>query len=111
MKIFGFIALIIVSVSCFGAGTVPSEQTGLIKSIQALNDGRTIIFMVETRADKPSCAAFPYWFIANENSTAGKTQVSILLAAHAAKRSVKIVGTGQCSRWSDGEDISSVEIF
>ena len=111
MKIVGFIILLVASSFSLGAGSTPSEQTGIIKSIQALNDGRTIEFMETARSERPSCATYPYWFIANENTTAGKTQISILLAAHAAKRSITIKGTGACSRWSDGEDISSVEIL
>ncbi|MFT5594555.1 MAG: hypothetical protein ACI8SR_002946 [Oceanicoccus sp.] len=111
MKFVGIVTLLMASSFSFGAGSTPSEQTGTIKSIQALNDGRTIVFMETARSEKPSCATYPYWFISNENSAAGKTQISILLAAHAAKRSVTIKGTGTCSRWSDGEDISSVEIL
>ena len=108
MKIVTFTILIVISNLSIAA---ESMQTGKIKSIQALNDGRTIVFMTEERSTKPSCATYPYWFIADENSTAGKTQISLLLAAHAAKRDITIKGTGTCVRWVDGEDISSVELL
>jgi hypothetical protein len=43
--------------------------------------------------------------IKNENSVAGKSQISLLLAAQAAGKPVAITGAGTCTRWGDGEDI------
>ncbi len=105
--------VLLTSFSAFtvASGSAPSEQTGYIKSIQVLSDGRTIVNMVDVRADKPDCANYPYWFIADEDSVAAKNQISILLSAHVAKRSITIRGSGLCLRWVDGEDISSVEIL
>jgi len=111
MRLITIIILLAVSGLSFGAGSTPSQQTGNIKSIQALADGRIMVFMVDERSEKPDCATYPYWFIADENSTAGKTQLSILLAAHSAKRKVTITGSGQCTRWVDGENINSVELL
>lgn len=88
-----------------------SDQTGGIQSIQALNDGRIIVFLQTTRSGKPACATYDYWFVTDENSNAGKTQLAILLSAQAAGRDVQIVGTGSCVRWVDGENIASVKVL
>ena len=88
-----------------------SEQTGLIESVEAIADGRTLVTMVESRAGKPVCATYNYWFISDENSSAGKSQLSLLLAAHMAKREILISGQGQCRRWVDGEDIFQVKVL
>ena len=111
MRILTIICLTLFSGFAVAAGSTPSQQTGTIKSIQALSDGRTIVFMVDTRTERPDCASNGYWFLVDENSTAGKTQLSMLLAAHASARNVKLLGTGQCTHWADGEDIDSVEFL
>ena len=90
---------------------VASDQTGSIQSVQAMNDGRVIVFMQTSRSGKPACATYDYWFIADENSNAGKTQIAMLLAAQAAGRDVQIYGTGSCVRWVDGENISYVKVL
>ncbi|WP_102796411.1 hypothetical protein [Bowmanella denitrificans] len=49
-----------------------------------------------------------YWVIKDENSTAGKSQFSMLMAAYAAGKTVRIIGNNTCTRWADGEDILEV---
>lgn len=88
-----------------------SSQTATIESIQIANDGRTMVTLTGNRADKPACATYNYWFIADENSNAGKAQLSALLAAHMAGRSVTVAGSGSCVRWVDGENISSITVI
>ena len=85
-----------------------SDQAALIDSIQVNTDGRIMVWLVGTRASKPACATLDYWFIADENSNAGKAQLAVLLAAHNAGRPVHIFGTGTCVRWIDGENIGGI---
>lgn len=47
--------------------------------------------------------------IADENSAAGKTQISMIMAAYMASKPITIIGTGNCTRWRDGEDISGIQ--
>lgn len=63
-----------------------------------------------TKTNSPACATNGYWLIKDENSTAGKSQFSQLLAAQLAGKTVAITGLGTCTRWSDGEDINVVVI-
>lgn len=87
-----------------------STQTGVIEDIQIMNDGRIAVNFSTAREGKPACAIHNYFFIADENSAAGKAQLSLLLAAHAAGRQVSIVGTDACIRWVDGENIYSIKM-
>jgi hypothetical protein len=61
--------------------------------------------------NSPSCATNSYWMIKDENSVAGQQQYSMLLAAHAAQKTVNVSGMNTCSRWGDGEDVNSVQII
>lgn len=60
--------------------------------------------------DKPACARNGYWMIRDENSTRGKAQLSVALAAQASDKPVEIVGKHACTRWPDGEDIAYIMI-
>ena len=60
------------------------------------------------RTGSPQCATNGYFMIMDENSAAGKSQYSLLLAAKMANKRIKIVGNGTCNRWGDGEDISYI---
>ncbi len=88
MRLLIIICLMFFSGFAVAAGSAPSQQARVIKPIQALSDGRTIVFMVDSRVERPDYASNGYWFLADENSTAGKTQLSVLLAAHATAREV-----------------------
>lgn len=85
-------------------------QTGVITSINVRTDGLHWITLAGDRGEMPACTKghFTYWMIKDENSTYGKSQFSMLVAAYFAKKEVSIIGAGNCSRWGDGEDIKAV---
>lgn len=87
------------------------DQYGKIIQMVARSDGLHFVFLEGAHNAKPGCAAnYEYWMIKNENSQAGKTQISMLLAAYAAGKPVSIWGTNTCTRWGDGEDIDGVSV-
>lgn len=86
-------------------------QEGKIDSIAArTSDGLLIIELTGAASQKPQCATHSYWMIKNENSTIGKQQLALLMAAQFSGKTVAIVGTGDCTRWRDGEDIEYVVV-
>ena len=54
----------VIALSVFGAmafmipAAQASTQTGVIDNIQAMNDGRISVTLVNARPDKPSCAVY-----------------------------------------------------
>jgi len=48
--------------------------------------------------------------IKDENTTYGKSQFSMVLAAYLSGKKVTIIGSGACNRWGDGEDIETLVI-
>ncbi len=73
------------------------------------SDGLHYFFMTGTATNRPTCAAEQkYWMIKDENSVAGKSQLSMLLTAYAAGKTIHVSGTGECSRWVDGEDVNVI---
>jgi hypothetical protein len=72
------------------------------------SDGVNVINLSGTLSGRPACAKYDYWFIKDENSTAGKKQLALLMMAQAAGHVVTIEGSGACTRWGDGEDILGV---
>ncbi len=62
------------------------------------------------KIDSPACATISYWMIRDENSNSGKQQLSMLLAAHAAQRSISVHGMNTCNRWGDGEDVDYIRL-
>lgn len=87
------------------------EQFGKVSGlIVRSNDGLHYFWLEGTSHNKPACATNTYWMIADENSTAGKAQLSIILSAQAQQKPIKVVGTGTCSRWRDGEDVNYIQI-
>lgn len=114
MKKIMLIAVLMMAGQCaYAAGSDPSNQTGKTSSIQVLSDGRVFVNMAEMRSDRPDCASavYSYWAIADESAASAKHQIALLMAAHAAQRSVKIIGSGSCNRHPDAEDIVSVEML
>ncbi len=84
-------------------------QVGQIIQLEVrARDGLHFFFMSGTATDRPACAVNPYWMIKDENSVIGKAQLSMLLSAYMAGKSVTVVGSGACTRWSDGEDVDTV---
>lgn len=102
--------LLLLSVAVWANSLSASTQTGKIVSIHVREDGLHWFYVSGRRTTKPACAtnSESYWMIKNENSTAGKSQLSVLLSAHMAGKEVVIQGSDTCIRWADGEDISTV---
>jgi len=93
-----------------GTSVLASTHTGKIKKLYVRASDGLVYFNLDTSApnDKPACATKSYWMIKDENSEAGKKQYSMILAAHAAGREITVSGTGECTRWGDGEDVDSI---
>jgi photosystem II stability/assembly factor-like uncharacterized protein len=88
-----------------------STQTGKVKNIMVRSDGLHWIYLDTPRGDRPDCSKnHTYWMIKDEESTYGKSQFSLLLTAYASGKTVHIVGTGDCHRWGDGEDIHYIQL-
>lgn len=85
-----------------------SEQTGKPTAIIVrASDGLIHFYMDGARTAKPACAN-AYWMIKAENSETGKRQFSMLMQAREAGRTIKVTGTGTCTRWVDGEDVDQI---
>lgn len=72
----------------------------------------TLLTGEKGRIERPECSAtHSYWMTKDENTRYGQSQFSMLLAAYMAKTPVKITGKHSCTRWGDGEDISTVQLL
>ena len=61
--------------------------------------------------NRPSCAdGHSYWMIKDENSIAGKAQLSMLLTAYASGKTISVTGSNTCTRWKDGEDLNVIHL-
>lgn len=89
-----------------------SESSGRVRDIVVRqSDGLHFVVLSADPVGRPACAAsHAYYMIANEASDVGKAQFALLMSAYFADRPVRIVGTGQCTRWGDGEDIDIVTL-
>lgn len=106
MKNFVFLILVLLSNYAFAG-----NQSGKITMLYArAGDNLHLVMLSGPKSNLPACATAGYWLIKDENSTAGKSQFSQLLAAQLAGKTVVIEGSNTCNRWSDGEDISVVLI-
>jgi hypothetical protein len=91
-----------------------SSQTGRVADLVVRSSDGLIYLNLEgpAREGRPPCASnHAYWMIRDENSGTGKRQYAMLLTAKATGRRVFISGTGQCTRWADGEDIDSIQLL
>ncbi len=88
------------------------EASGHVESlIVRSSDGLIYVWLNGTAVSRPACAASTdYWMIKDENSETGKKTYAALLAAQISGRPIRIVGSGTCTRWSDGEDISYIQL-
>ncbi|AQT61094.1 hypothetical protein [Cellvibrio sp. PSBB023] len=85
------------------------EQTGKVSQIVVRGSDNLHYFFLEgSSSNKPVCAKHTYWMIRDENSIAGKTQISLLLSAQAQQKTIRVVGSGSCTRWGDGEDVDAI---
>ncbi|OCH49257.1 hypothetical protein [Vibrio cyclitrophicus] len=110
MKIYKNIALVL---SIMSSTVNAGSQTGKISTLYArASDNLHLVSLTggTAKIDSPACATRDYWLIRDENSVAGKSQFSQLLAAKMAGKTVTISGLNSCIRWGDGEDINTIII-
>lgn len=94
------------------ASALCGQQTGQItRVVTRASDGLVYFYVSGSPIDRPACATHPYWVIKDENSAAGKRQLAVLLAAQTTGRQIAIHGFNACARWSDGEDVNTIELF
>ena len=94
----------------FSTNSFDGAQTGKVQTIIVRDDGLHYVILEGVAVGKPACATIGYWMIRDENSAAGKSQLSLFLMAQASGQPVHVEGRNTCTRWDDGEDISSVQI-
>ncbi|WP_197692507.1 hypothetical protein [Geobacter sp. DSM 9736] len=109
MRIISVLCLTLV-LSCFISNeSMAGSVYGTVSSIIVrASDGLVYFTVAGTPVGKPSCATGGYWIIRDENSTVGKQQLAVLLAALSTKNTVSIVGNDTCNRWGDGEDLNYI---
>lgn len=94
------------------SGAIAGSQIGKVSYILVrASDGLIYFMMTGTPENRPPCATINYWMIKDENSNAGKQQLSLLLSAQAAGRTIRVFGLDSCTRWIDGEDVNFIQIF
>ncbi len=104
-----FARMLIVTNLFFTGYVIAGEQSGKVQEIIVRgSDGLHYFWLQGAPSGKPVCAKNTYWMIRDENSTAGKAQLSMLLSAQAQQKSIRVVGTGSCTRWPDGEDVDYI---
>ncbi len=84
-----------------------SASSGTLFNFHFMNNGVIIVYTTGTRSGVPACASSqPQRFALDATTTAGKTQLSGLISAHAAKKPITIYGTGACTAYGDSETIN-----
>ncbi|MCX5467170.1 hypothetical protein [Acinetobacter nematophilus] len=96
----------------FVGNALASTYKGKVQAINVRDeDGLVWVYISgERTGNRPACATNWYMMIKNENSSAGKRQLALLMMAQATNKTVLIDGAGTCSRWGDGEDISMISV-
>jgi hypothetical protein len=101
--------MIYLLVGLFSAATAYGGDalSGMLSQPHFMSTGLVLVTTDGQRLGTPNCAlGSPYRFVIDATTTAGKVQLAGLLAAHATGKPVRIVGTGNCSLYSDSETIS-----
>jgi len=78
-------------------------QAGYVSSISPLRSGIILFDHSGARTTAPACSAFPTRWSLDASTQAGQAALSVLLTAYAQHRTVRIMGVGSCSDWSDTE--------
>lgn len=80
---------------------------GMLSQPHFMSNGIVLVSTDGQRLGTPNCAlGSPTRFAIDATSTAGKIQLAGLQSAHASGKPVRIIGTGNCSVYSDSETIS-----
>ncbi|RYV04082.1 hypothetical protein SOPP22_01380 [Shewanella sp. OPT22] len=100
--------------SLFCSSLYAGQQTGTVGTFIVRSSDGLIYFYIkgETASGRPDCAkGHSFWMIKDENSETGKKQFSMLLAAKLSGSQIKVTGTGECTRWGDGEDVNGIQLL
>lgn len=93
---------------------------GVVSSVITRSSDGLVFFYVNgtTTGDTPTCTFNPtaginttYWIIPSEGTTVGKNLIAALMMAKTTGRAVRVTGTGNCTRWYDGEDVLMIEVM
>lgn len=105
-------ALMMTTPALFGVAQA-SEITGTVRYIKIrASDGLHFVEINGTPSARPACAAtYGYYIIRQEQSDVGKAHLAALMSAYFARRPIYIRGSGNCTRWGDGEDIEEVGLI
>ena len=109
MKVVVFI-LILLNSLFFASDSYAGSQSGKVIRFYVRADNLHWFTLSNTHNSPPACATKPQWVIKDENSVAGKTQISILLAAWASGKTIFVTGSNSCSRWGDMEDVYIIRV-
>jgi hypothetical protein len=111
MKKISFVVFIVFQLIFIG-NALASTYIGKVSAINVREeDGLVWVYILgERTGNRPTCATNYYMVIKNENSPAGKRQLAMLMMAKASNKPIVIDGSGTCSRWGDGEDISTISM-
>lgn len=97
----------ILGLLCASAAHGGDALSGMLSQPHFMSTGLVLVTTDGQRLGTPTCAlGSPYRFVIDATTPAGKVQLAGLLSAHAAGKPVRIVGTGNCSLYSDSETIS-----
>lgn len=106
------LVLVLVLGLLFSSSVLSGTQEGQITQILVrASDNLHYFYMSGVASDRAGCASGQsYWMIKDENTVAGKSHFSLILAAYAAGKTVKVTGTVNCTRWGDGEDVDIIHL-
>lgn len=106
-------ACLAAALAVVSSATVAGDITGYVTHVVTRDsDGLTYAVVAGTPSNRASCAAATsYWIVAAETTESGKKQYALLLSAKTSGLRVTINGKGTCTRWSDGEDINTLQLI
>src|SRR4051794_35603264 len=106
MNMFGYIVAAAVVVVALPAQA--GSGSGLVRNIIAHVSG-VVMFKVDAHPNAPACS--PDNSFAFDGSTPeGKNKYALILAAANAKKSVTVIGTGNCAVWGDRENVLYIAV-
>ena len=93
---------------------IAGKQSGFVKDLSVRDsDGLIQVNLfgnVDFGDQHPACGYRSYWIVPNETTESGKRLFTTLLAALLSGHKITVQGKKTCTRWSDGEDIESVDV-
>lgn len=106
-------AMMVSAPMCVPVPALASEADGRVLDLHVRStDGLQYVVIDGATTSRPACATIrSYFMIKDEHSDAGKAQLAMLLSAKLSQHTVRVIGTGECTRWLDGEDIAEIMIL